>query len=248
MFLDVNVMAGISDHPAGDDNIIGLLEMSILLPEVSKVQSVNGCGMSLSDTSDMARGLILCCGMENQYKLESSSELTGDVAGTEFIGDSTIGRQISGSLTEVECGKSSTQRELEAVRRILLSCLDLLKGWNMKLHSDNKNIGFILSSGSNVEDLHSLCLNIHEICDMYKIILRVCWIPRADNFRADYLSRCFDSHHWIVSQEVFCKLNNLWGPHMVDRFSSHFNNKCDRFNSKWWVPGRKLQIVLNKVD
>lgn len=36
---------------------------------------------------------------------------------------------------------------------------------------------------------------------------------------------------------MFGYLDLIWGPHTVDRFSSHYNNKCNRFNSKWWVPG-----------
>lgn len=28
----------------------------------------------------------------------------------------------------------------------------------------------------------------------------------------------------------------MWGVHTVDRFATHYNKKCVRFNSKYWCP------------
>jgi hypothetical protein len=40
-----------------------------------------------------------------------------------------------------------------------------------------------------------------------------------------------------VDEDVFTKLNNVWGPHTIDRFASDYNTKCKVFNSKYWRPG-----------
>ena len=41
-------------------------------------------------------------------------------------------------------------------------------------------------------------------------------------------------------------LDRKWGPHSVDRFASHFNNKCMRFNSRRWVPGTEAINALEE--
>ena len=66
------------------------------------------------------------------------------------------------------------------------------------------------------------------------------------NEKADYLSRCFDVDDWSVNDGVFTHLERVWGPHSVDRFATHFNNKCVRFNSKWWVPGTEAVDCLKQ--
>lgn len=54
---------------------------------------------------------------------------------------------------------------------------------------------------------------------------------------ADYLSRCQDCDDWSINQSIFECLNDKWGPFTVDRFATHYNAKCLRFNSRFWVPG-----------
>ena len=41
-------------------------------------------------------------------------------------------------------------------------------------------------------------------------------------------------------------LDSKWGPHDIDRFASNLNNKCDRFNSKYWVPGTEAVDAFNQ--
>ncbi|KAK3090219.1 hypothetical protein FSP39_010162 [Pinctada imbricata] len=40
-----------------------------------------------------------------------------------------------------------------------------------------------------------------------------------------------------MNNDLFQVLDNLWGPHTVDRFSSDGNAKCSRFNSRYWCRG-----------
>jgi len=58
------------------------------------------------------------------------------------------------------------------------------------------------------------------------------WIPREQNLLADELSRGPDQDDWSLIQDHFDALDELWGPHTVDRFASSTNSKCSRLKSK----------------
>ena len=147
------------------------------------------------------------------------------------------GSEIYGSWTGEESLKSSTWRELEAVRRVILSNLKLLRNSHIKIFSDNQNVKRILHAGSRVGELQRLSVSVNDICDRNRITFSSVWIPRDENTLADHLSRCQDCDDWYISTKYFEILDRKWGPHTVDRFSTHYNNRCKRFNSRWWVPG-----------
>ena len=63
------------------------------------------------------------------------------------------------------------------------------------------------------------------------------WIPRSRNEQADFLSHIYDSDDWGLSQHIFTIIDQIWGPHSIDRFANHLNNKLQRFNSRFWNPG-----------
>ena len=63
------------------------------------------------------------------------------------------------------------------------------------------------------------------------------WIPRSENEQADILSKYVDKDDWKLHPNIFNYLNNLWGPHTVDRLASHYNNQINRSNSRFASPG-----------
>ena len=93
------------------------------------------------------------------------------------------------------CEKSSspTYRETEAIRRVLNSNIEGLKGKKVKWFSDNKNVKAILKSGSSKADLQAIALSIQQTCIEKEITLITEWIPRFENKFADGLSRGLDS-------------------------------------------------------
>jgi len=101
-----------------------------------------------------------------------------------------VGSQVSGSWTELEASQSSTWWELEAVRRVLCSNEIIMHGKEVALYISNKNVSYILESGSNVCGVHAICLSIHDWCSKNDVCLSATWIPRKQNVQADYLSRC----------------------------------------------------------
>jgi hypothetical protein len=89
---------------------------------------------------------------------------------------------VAGSWTKSESGKSSTWRELEAVRRTVKSSLTLLKYHGLKLNTDNKNVTSIVKNGSKKFDLQIIA---RELNTENNIKIKANWIPREQNKIAD---------------------------------------------------------------
>jgi hypothetical protein len=70
--------------------------------------------------------------------------------------------------------------------------------------------------------------------------LKVEWVPRGLNQWADYLSKIRDTSDWKLNTTIFLQLDNVWGPHEVDRMASDTNKQLPRFNSRWWCPGTEV--------
>ena len=66
------------------------------------------------------------------------------------------------------------------------------------------------------------------------IKLHTQWITRSENQYADELSRHTDPDDWAVSSEIYQHFNSTWGPYSIDRFATHCNTQCNRFNSRIW--------------
>ena len=123
-----------------------------------------------------------------------------DASGAGF-GGYVVGIQDSevvGSWSETESVLSSTWRELEAVYRTVHSSVKSLEGQNVLVHTDNKNVCNILQVGSKKPYLQKVALNVNSLCRQNCINLVPKWVPRAQNFEADFLSRCSDSDDWSV--------------------------------------------------
>ena len=156
------------------------------------------------------------------------------------------GSEVTGSWSRLEQFKSSTWREVEAVRRVMLFNAGLIERKKIKVYSDNKNVKSILMKGSKKPDLQSLALKVNEFCDKREITLNPEWLPRNLNEKADFLSKSAPADDWSISNWVFDHFSRAWGQHDVDRFSSNLNNKCHIFNSKHWVPGTYAVDAFNQ--
>ena len=113
---------------------------------------------------------------------------------------------------------------------------EILKNRKIKIFSDNKNSKTILKARSMKRDLQIITLDIYDVCSTYGITVVSEWLPRQQNERADCLFRSFDCDDWEINDNVFNILDSILDPHTIDRFSSNYNNKCFKFNSRWWHP------------
>ena len=139
-----------------------------------------------------------------------------------------------GLWAENEKSMSSTWKELEAVRRILVSLLSFLKGKHIKWFTDNQNVVSIVNKGSMKSKLQEISYNIYLFCLKNHISLDVEWIPRSENEIADYCSRIIDPDDWCVSRELFDMIDRIWGPHEIDWFASSYSKKVNLFCSRYW--------------
>ena len=134
----------------------------------------------------------------------------------------------------VEETKSSTWRELEAVRYSLDSMKNLLRNKHVKWHTDNYAAGIIVKSGSNKRDLQELSIKTFNITFKHNIKFDISWIPRTSNNElAEKISKTIDYDDWYVTPHLFKMLTvRRWGVATIIRFASEKNRKTMRFNSK----------------
>ena len=143
---------------------------------------------------------------------------------------------MSGSWSVEQMSGRSTLREILAFKFVLLSLVSKLSGSSTTWFTDNQNVPRILTCGSGKTLLQSEALDIYHICVNNEISIEMEWIPRNLNDPADYLSRLFDPDDWGLSLDSFRFIDNVWGPHTVDRFANFLNSKLPRFNSRFWNP------------
>lgn len=60
---------------------------------------------------------------------------------------------------------------------------------------------------------------------------------KTRKYQSCFISNIIDFEDWGVSKEFFRFMDELWGPHTVDRFSNSYNKKLGRFKSLFWNPG-----------
>jgi ribonuclease HI len=147
------------------------------------------------------------------------------------------GLMFNRSWTSEEVGKSSTWRELKGVALAIEAFVPRISGKVVKVFTDNKGVVVIINKGSMNQELQGISLEIFKLCRSRNIELEIQWVPREQNTKADLLSREIDFDDWGVSIPFFQFVDNLWGPHSVDRFADNLNAKLIEFNSKFWCPG-----------
>jgi hypothetical protein len=132
---------------------------------------------------------------------------------------------------------SSTHREL-------LGLLCALRSPSIFTPLKNSRVTFVLDSlasvynlnkgGGPVPELSALVKQIWLECARWGIDATAEWISRDRNERADQLSKFRDTADWALHPSLFAAVDQLWGPHTVDRFASAHNAHCRRFNSRYY--------------
>ena len=62
-----------------------------------------------------------------------------------------------------------------------------------------------------------------------RVTLSARHVRGVDNGRADYLSRVLYRHEWQIHPALFHMLDQMWGPHTVDRFASEGTTLLPRY-------------------
>jgi hypothetical protein len=134
--------------------------------------------------------------------------------------------------------RPSNQRELLAVTKAILSFLDLLRGKKVLIHSDNiTTVCLINQMAGRTTQLNLINRTLLSLITKNKIELSAIHIPGILNSKADELSRMQDKSDWMLNRAIFLQLDQLFGPHTVDRFATDINAQIPRFNSLRRCPG-----------
>ena len=160
-----------------------------------------------------------------------------DASATGYGGYLTtkLASPVQGLWNPTESKMSSTWRELVALFRTMHGLQSDLNDKHVKWFVDNKGAASILRVGSRKRVLHSVALQISQICREINCTLDAQWIPRDQNRLADELSKnhpISDRDDWGLYWHQFAHIDAQWGPHDVDRFASAVSTKCARYNSK----------------
>jgi hypothetical protein len=124
--------------------------------------------------------------------------------------------------------QSSNYHELLGVTRCIQPRIEICKGKMVAVQVDAMNLLGIVNRGSPRLALNALARELFWFCFSQKIVLSVEWVPRESNTLADDFS---------ISRHYFSMLDNKWGPHICDAFSSNENNYCSKFYSLHWCRG-----------
>ena len=133
--------------------------------------------------------------------------------------------------------RSSTWRELHAMKLVLQSLASWVEGSSCIHRSDNQAAVHIVKYGSRKPHLQKEALEIHKFCRQFNVQLSTEWVPREENELADYYSKLVDEDDWQVHPAVFAQLDERWGRHTLDCFASHKNKQLERYCSRWPNPG-----------
>jgi hypothetical protein len=178
-----------------------------------------------------------------QGKLTSDSDVYGDAGDKGWGGCLCLpsGERLDarGYLTLWQREQSSTWRELYAVWQLLRTFRDRLQpSWTLLWYTDSSNVANNMEKGGSATPaIHRIMLQVFELSRYIGVEIVWEWIPRAMNTYADGLSKVFDKDDWKLHNEAFRLVDELWGPHTVDRFSSDLNHQLESFNSYHWCPG-----------
>ena len=127
-----------------------------------------------------------------------------DASATGLAGYVTIGGDTKiayKNFTSEEAQKSSTWREIEAIRFSVLALKQYVSGKPLIWHTDNYAASLIVKAGSRRSDLQGLSEVIFDICKLENIQLEIRWIPRECITYVDGLSKQPDYDDWETTQE-----------------------------------------------
>lgn len=164
----------------------------------------------------------------------SFSDASSVACGAVISGNNAICHRM---WNDLETKQSSTWRELKAIHFALLSFHHLISGKSVRWHSDSQSAVRITQIGSPKPDLHAIAADIFAFCKNHSISFSSEWVPRHVNDYADSISKIIDYDDWCTTHTFFEYLDNLWGPHSIDRFASCKNTHLSRFNSRFLNPG-----------
>ncbi len=130
-------------------------------------------------------------------------------------------------FSEWEVVQSSTYRELLGISFCLQAMVHMCEVRFVVLHVDAANLLGIVLRGSPKLSINELTRELFWFCLRHRIPMSVEWVPREENVFADDISKMLiPEDNSMLFRRFFGLLDERWGPHTVDHFSSSANNLC----------------------
>jgi hypothetical protein len=103
-----------------------------------------------------------------------------------------------------------------------LGCVLILGGIVPEFARGGKAWGEFSSGGSPQPELQRMAIAIADMQEQGDFTLIPVWRPREENVRADFLSRVsqLQLHDYRLRPAWFRLLDEMWGPHSIDRFAT----------------------------
>jgi len=131
----------------------------------------------------------------------------------------------------------SNYRELTAVLMGIHSFMPVIKGKAVQVVSDNiSTVAYLNHQGGPAQDLSNMAKAILSLAFHHNIQVSACYLAGKENVLADQLSRLNLKYEWRLHPKLFKWINNMWGPHSIDRFATMTNTQLPRYNSRFFDP------------
>lgn len=142
-----------------------------------------------------------------------------------------------GRWAPVEAEQHINELELKAVLFALCSLCNNVRNQHIRIMSDNTTTVCYINNmgGSKSRACNDIAKRIWQFALQRNNFLSSAHLPGKQNTLADRESRVFnDRTEWMLHQDIFQKISQLWGPFEVDLFASRLNKQVDTYVS--WKP------------
>ena len=120
-----------------------------------------------------------------------------------------------------------------AVRLALCSFFPYIQGKCVQIVSDNiTTVAYLNHLGRPVQELSVLKETIFIEAQQANVTLSARFLAGKHNTEADHLSRLI-AYSWKLHPNLFGYLDQIWGPHTIDRFASASNAQISVYNSQY---------------
>ncbi len=148
-----------------------------------------------------------------------------------------IGQSASGMWSEKVSWKPANYRELLAIIVTLKSMSEHLVNKHVQILSDNISaVAYLNHIGGPSPELSTLAQSLWAVCYKLNVTVTAKYLVGSLNKDADYLSRLLPSYEWQLNPRLFKFLDQIYGPHTVDRFASMTTTHLPHYNSRFLNP------------
>lgn len=144
---------------------------------------------------------------------------------------------------------SSNYRELLAILLAIQAFAPMLRGKHVQILTDNVSAAAYLNRlGGSSADLTQVAKAIWAEAYSMDIHLSGKHLAGVLNVAADRLSRLDGPYDWTLNRRVFQYLDQIWGPHTIDRFAALDNTQLPVYNSYYHDPATAGVDALAQQD